>query len=74
MIKAWRKLYKIIADKNDKEKKFRVSWFVILENVHRNDKSVSVQDVKSVVNKTLMRPGRFLGYRGMHLKLKTFFH
>ena len=32
LIEAWRKRYKIIAEKVYKEKKCRVSWFMILEN------------------------------------------
>ena len=32
LIEACRKCYKIIAEKVYKEKKFRVSWFLILEN------------------------------------------
>ena len=44
----------------------RLSYF----NVHRN-KGVSVEDVKSAINKELMRPCRLLGYRAMHLKIKT---
>ena len=43
----------------------RLSYF----NIHRNDRSVSV-DVKSAINKELMGPGRLLGYRAMHLKIK----
>ena len=35
-------------------------------NIHCN-KSVSVEDVKSVVNKELMGPGRLLGFHAMHL-------
>ena len=74
MIEAWRKRYKIIAEKVYKEKKCRVSWFVILENtsgvIHSNE-SVSVEDVKSVVNKELMGPGRVLGCRAMHVKIKN---
>ena len=45
----------------------RLSYF----NIHRNDKSVSVEDVKSAINKELMGPGRLLGYRAMHLKIKN---
>ena len=44
----------------------RLSYF----NIHRN-KSVSVEDVKSAINKELMRPCRLLGYRAMHLKIKN---
>ena len=42
----------------------RLSYF----NIHHNDKSISVEDVKSVINK---EPGRLLGYCVMHLKIKT---
>ena len=45
----------------------RLSYF----NIHRNDRSVSVEDVKSAINKELMGPGRLLGYRAMHLKIKN---
>ena len=45
----------------------RLSYF----NIHRNDKSVSVENVKSAINKELMGPGRLLGYRAMHLKIKS---
>ena len=45
----------------------RLSYF----NIHRNDKSVSVENVKSAINKELMGPGRLLGYRAMHLKIKN---
>ena len=45
----------------------RLSYF----NIHSNDKSVSVEDVKSAVNKEPMGPGRLLGYRAMHLKIKS---
>lgn len=40
-------------------------------NVHGKGKSVSVEDVKSAVNKELMEPGQLLGYRAVDLKLKT---
>ena len=40
-------------------------------NIHSNDKSISVEDVKSAVNKKLMGPGRLLSYRLMHLKIKS---
>ena len=40
-------------------------------NIHSNDNSVSVEDVKSVVNKELMGPRRLLGCRAMHLKIKN---
>ena len=40
-------------------------------NIHRNDRNVSVEDVKSAINKELMGPGRLLGYRAMHLKIKN---
>ena len=43
----------------------KLSYF----NIHRNDKSVSVEDVISAINKELMGPGRLLGYRAMHLKI-----
>ena len=46
----------------------RLSYF----NIHRNDNSVSVEDVKSAINKELMGPGRLLGYRAVRLKIKTF--
>ena len=45
----------------------RLSYF----NIHRNDRSVLVEDVKSAINKELMGPGRLLGYRAMHLKIKS---
>ena len=45
----------------------RLSYF----NIHRNDRSVSVEDVKSAINKKLMGPGWLLGYRAMHLKIKN---
>ena len=45
----------------------RLSYF----NIHSNDKSVSVEDVKSAIDKKLMGPGRLLGYRAMHLKIKN---
>ena len=45
----------------------RMSYF----NIHRNDKSVSVENVKSAINKELMVPGRLVGYRAMHLKIKN---
>ena len=32
LIEAWRKRYKIVEEKVYKEKKCRVSWFVILDN------------------------------------------
>ena len=44
-MKAWRKRYEIIVEKVYKENKFRVSWL-----------SVSVDEIKSVVNKELMGP------------------
>ena len=59
-MKAWRKRYEIIVEKVYKEKKFRVSWL-----------SVSVDDIKSVVNKELMGPAWVLGCRAVHLKIKT---
>ena len=40
-------------------------------NIHSKDNSVSVGDVKSVVNKELMGPGQLLGCRAMHLKIKN---
>ena len=46
----------------------RLSYF----NIHHNDNSVSVEDVKSAINKELMGPGRLLGYRAVRLKIKTF--
>ena len=45
----------------------RLSYF----NIYRNDKSVSVENVKSAINKELQGPGRLLGYRTMHLKIKN---
>ena len=36
----------------------RLSYF----NIHRDDKSVSVEDVKLAINKELMGPGQLLGY------------
>ena len=45
----------------------RLSYF----NIHRNDKSVSVENVKSAINKELIGPERLLGYRAMHLKIKN---
>ena len=83
MIKIWSKGYEIIADKVYKEilsfmvhdfgeyawslrsLDRRLSYF----NIHRNDKSVWVEDVKSAVDKKLMRTGRSLAYRAMHLKM-----
>ena len=83
MIKTWSKGYEIIADKVYKEilsfmvhdfgeyawslrsLDRRLSYF----NIHRNDKSVWVEDVKSAVDKKLMRTGRSLAYRAMHLKM-----
>ena len=38
---------------------------LIYFNIHRNDKSVWVEDVKSTINKELMGPGRLLGYRAI---------
>ena len=40
-------------------------------NILSNDKSISVEDVKSAVNKKLMGPGRLLSYHVMHLKIKS---
>ena len=40
-------------------------------NIQRDDKSVSVENVKSAINKKLMGPTRLLGYRAMHLKIKN---
>ena len=45
----------------------RLSYF----NIHHNDRSVSVEDVKPAINKELMGPGRLLGYHAMHLKIKN---
>ena len=45
----------------------RLSYF----NIHRNDNSVSVKDVKSAISKELMGTGRLLDYRTMHLKIKN---
>ena len=45
----------------------RLSYF----NIHRNDKSVLVENVKSAINKELMGPGQLLGNRAMHLKIKN---
>ena len=33
--------------------------------------NTSVEDVKSAINKELIGPGRLLGYRPMHLKIKN---
>ena len=44
----------------------KLSYF----NIHSNE-SVSVEDVKSVVNKELMGPSRLLGCRAMHIKIKN---
>ena len=60
LMKAWRKRYEIIVEKVYKEKKFRVSWL-----------SVSVDEIKSVVNKELMGLAWLLGCRAVHLKIKT---
>ena len=38
-------------------------------NIHRNDKSVLVVDVKWSINKELMEPAQLLGYREKHLKI-----
>ena len=60
---------------------FHGSWFwrILLEltfcrykvesifNIHSNDNSDSIEDVKSVVNKELMGPGWLLGFHAMHL-------
>ena len=43
-----------------------LSYFNILSS-----KSVLVEDVKSVVNKELIGPGRLLGSHAMHLKIKN---
>ena len=40
-------------------------------NIHRNDSNVSVEVVKSVLNKERMGPGRLLGYPAQHLKIKN---
>ena len=40
-------------------------------NILSNDKSISVEDVKSAVNKKLMEQGRLLSYHVMHLKIKS---
>ena len=32
LVEAWRKRYEIVAEEVCKENKFKVSWFVILEN------------------------------------------
>ena len=40
----------------------RLSYF----NIYGNDRSVSVEDVKSAINKELMGPGQLLGYRAIH--------
>ena len=40
-------------------------------NIHCNNKSVSVEYVKSAINTELMGPGRLLGYRAIHLKIKN---
>ena len=45
----------------------RLSYF----NIHRNDKSVLVENVKSAINKELMGPGQLLGNCAMHLKIKN---
>ena len=45
----------------------RLSYF----NIHLNDKSVSVENVKSAINKELMGPSQLLGYCAMHLKIKN---
>ena len=45
----------------------RLSYF----NIHRNDRSVSVEDVKSAINKKLIGPGRLLGYRIKNSKKKA---
>ena len=37
----------------------RLSYF----NIYRNDKSVSVDDVKSAIYGEMIGPGRLLGYR-----------
>ena len=41
------------------------------QGYQRKEMSVSVEDVKSAINKELMGPGRLLGYRAMHLKIKN---
>ena len=41
------------------------------QGYQRKEMSVSVEDVKSAINKELMGPGRLLGYRTMHLKIKN---
>ena len=40
-------------------------------NIFRNDKNVSVEQVKAAVGNELMGPGKLLGYRAMHLKIKN---
>ena len=45
----------------------RFSYF----NIHRNDKSVKVEDNKSAVNKELMESSRLLAYCAMQLKIKN---
>ena len=45
----------------------RLSYF----NIHRNDKSVSVVDIKSAINKELIGQGRLFCYRAMQLKIKN---
>ena len=38
--------------------------------VYYKDGTVSVEDVKEAVNKELEGPGKLLGYRGMHKKIR----
>ena len=46
-------------------KAWRKRYKIIVDKVYKE------KDVKSAINKKLMRPGRLIGYRAMHLKFKN---